>query len=438
MSLNYFKGGIHPPEQKLTALSAIEVAPIPKKVTLHLSQHIGAPAEPLVKKGDEVKVGQLIASAAAFVSAPIHASISGKVADIDNYPHPMGKYLPAIVIESNDPSQNQLNYAETPNPFTLSAEELKARIKQAGIVGLGGATFPAHVKLSPPAEKPVDTLVINGAECEPYLTADHRLMVERTKDVIAGAGILRKILGAKQVIIGVEANKPDAVDLLKQASVKEISVVSLNVKYPQGSEKHLIKTLLDREVPPPPGLPMDVGVVVQNVGTVVAVWDAVRLQKPLIERVLTVSGRGIKEPKNLLARLGTPISELVEFCGGLDEKTGKVILGGPMMGVAQYSLDVPVIKGTSGVVALLEDEVDQESYKACIRCGNCVAVCPCLLLPNMLSIYGEHGEYKLAEEDHVMMCLECGCCSYGCPAKRPIVHWIRQTKAEIMAQRKKS
>ncbi len=435
MKLSKFAGGIHPPENKLTATCPIDVAPIPGRVVLPLSQHIGAPTEPLVKKGDTVKTGQEIAKAAAFVSAPIHASISGTVVDIAPYPHSSGLKIPSIVIESGENDDNEIKLdLTTENPFVLPVEELKERIKQAGIVGLGGATFPTHVKLSPPQEKPIDTIIVNGAECEPYLTADHRLMLEKAEHLVAGAGILMKILGAKEVLIGVESNKPDAIQVLKEASVKSITTVPLKVKYPQGSEKHLIKSLLDREVPPPPGLPMDVGVVVQNVGTVVAIWEAVKYKKPLLERVLTVTGKGIKTPKNLLVRLGTPISEVIDFCGGLIDNVGKVILGGPMMGFAQHSLEVPVIKGTSGILTLLDDEVGSAEYHDCIRCGTCVANCPCILLPNLFSVYAEKAMFSESEANHVMMCLECGCCSYVCPAKRPIIHWIRQTKAVIRAK----
>lgn len=436
MKLSKFSGGVHPPDNKITSGSPVKAAPIPKRVVLPLSQHIGAPNESLVAKGDEVKIGQKIAESGAFVSAPVFASISGKVVDIAPYPHPMGSKLPAIVIEAGEQEDDKLVLEETPDPFTLPEAELKDRVKQAGIVGLGGATFPTHVKLSPPKEKPIDTVVINGAECEPYLTADHRLMLEKPEQVVNGAKIVMKILGAKQVLIGIENNKPDAVEALNKVSAQDssVTVIALKVKYPQGSEKHLIKSLLDREVPPPPGLPMDVGVVVQNVGTAVAIWEAAKYNEPLIERVVTVTGKGINTPKNLLVRLGTPINELIEFCGGLKEDVGKVILGGPMMGFAQFDLSVPVIKGTSGILVQLADEVPSAEYQTCIRCGKCVVDCPCILMPNLFGIYGEKGMFDEVEANHVMYCLECGCCSYNCPANRPLIQWIRQAKAAIRAQ----
>jgi electron transport complex protein RnfC len=433
-----FTGGIHPPANKLTAALVIEEAPVPERVILPLAQHIGAPAEAMVKVGDLVKEGQLIArNEKAFVSAPIHASIAGKVVEIAPYPHPLGHNLPAIVIQSEKEPSNPVWAPPSVDPFTQEPATLKNSIRDAGIVGMGGATFPTHVKLSPPKEKPIDTLIINGAECEPFLTADHRLMLEHSGQIIEGIRLLMHILGVERAYIGIEKNKPDAIEKLNEAADgTKIKVIGLKVKYPQGSEKHLIKALLNRAVPPPPGLPMDVGVVVQNVGTVLAVYEALCLGKPLIERVLTVTGAGIINPKNLRVRIGTPASEVIAFCGGLKDDAAKLILGGPMMGLAQYTSRVPVIKGTSGILVLTESEMSLEPYRDCIRCGKCVNICPMLLLPNQIGIYAEKGMFDEAEATGAMDCLECGCCVYVCPSKRPMVQLIKHAKAAIMARRR--
>jgi electron transport complex protein RnfC len=433
-----FTGGVHPPAKKLTAALPIEPAPIPRKVFIPLAQHIGAPAESLVAKGERVNIGQIIGrNEKAFVSAPVHASISGKVLEIAPHSHPLGPNLPAVVIEAEeDQTEPAWQLIET-DILSQKPEILKNRILEAGIVGLGGATFPTHVKLSPPQQKPIDTLIINGAECEPYLTADHRLMLEHASQIVKGIQVVMHILGVERAYIGIEQNKPDAIQTLTQATKNtKIQVVGLKVKYPQGSEKHLIKALLNREVPPPPGLPMDVGVVVQNVGTLFAIYEALYLGKPLIERVLTVTGSGIKHPKNLRVRIGTPISEVIEYCGGLTEDAGKLILGGPMMGLAQYTTQVPVIKGTSGILVQTKSEVFTSSYRDCIRCGKCVEVCPMLLLPYQIGIYAEKQMFEEAEATGTLDCLECGCCVYICPSKRPMVHMIKYAKAQIMAKRR--
>jgi len=438
MKLSRFAGGIHPEMGKPTASRPIEQAPLPEQAIIPLVQHIGAPCQPQVKPGDEVTVGQVVGQAQGFVSAAVHASISGKVTKVGPHPHPSGKEVPAVFIHAQA-EQPPLPEEREAEPLALPPEEIRRRIQEAGVVGLGGATFPTHVKLSPPEGKSIDTLIINGAECEPVLSADHRLMVERAEELVLGIRLLMRVLGVERALVGIERNKPEAISALEAAAEGTgIEVVGLPVRYPQGSEKHLIKTLLDREVPPPPGLPLDVGVVVQNVGTVCAVYDAVVRRRPLVERVVTVAGAGVREKKNLLVRIGTPVRELVELCGGLKEDAAKVILGGPMMGVAQYTLDVPVIKGTSGVVVLSRAEVEDGRYRNCIRCGKCVAACPMLLLPYLLGIYAERRLFAEAEALDVMACLECGCCVYVCPAKRPMVQLIRLVKAQIVAQRKKA
>lgn len=428
-----FERGVHPNDFKeLTAGKPVQQARIPKRVVIPLSQHIGAPAKAEVAIGDEVKRNQVIGSPPGFVSAPVHASISGKVVAISEFLHPSGRMVSSVVIESDEKDES-ITLKENPDFMKLSADEIKACIKDAGIVGLGGAAFPTSVKLSPPKEKTIDIVILNGAECEPYLTADHRLMVEKPQDIVAGLKLIMKSVGVTKGFIGIEKNKPDAIEAMKKAATNEpgIEVSPLTVKYPQGAEKMLIKALTGREVPGKGGLPMDVGVVVQNVGTALAVYEAVRLGKPLTERVVTVTGKGVNEPKNLMVRIGTLVSELVEECGGLNENAAKVISGGPMMGFAQWSLDVPVIKGTSGILVQSEDEfVSSEEYSACIRCGRCIDVCPMGLNPSMLSILAEKGHYEDAKAYNLFDCFECGSCAFVCPSKRPMVQFVRLAKSQ--------
>ncbi len=428
-----FERGIHPDEAKgFTASKSIEKARIPKRVVIPLSQHIGAPAKPEVGIGDLVKKNQLIGSSQGFVSAPAHASISGKVIAISDFLHPSGRMIPSIVIESDEKDES-ISLKENPDYLNLSPEEIKNLIKDAGIVGLGGAAFPTNVKLSPPKEKPIDTVILNGAECEPFLTADHRLMVERPQDIVNGLKLIMRSLGVAKGYIGIENNKQDAIEIMKKvvSGESDIEVSPLTVKYPQGAEKMLITAIKGREVPSK-GLPMDVGVVVQNVGTALAVYDAVRFSRPLIERVATVTGKGVREPKNMMVRIGTLISDLVEQCGGLVDGAVKVIVGGPMMGFAQWSLDVPVVKGTSGILVLTEDDyVSSEEYDACIRCGRCIDICPMGLNPSMLSILSEKGYYEETKEYNLFDCFECGSCAFVCPSKRPMVQFIRLAKSQV-------
>lgn len=438
MKLKTFKHGSHPKEFKEFAEhKLLETLPIPDEVFIPVTQHIGAPCKPCVKKGDEVKTGQLIAESAGFVSSNIHASISGKVKAVAAFPHPNGSksIMIHIVGDGND---EWIETEKVSDWEKLGKDELKKLISDAGIVGMGGAAFPTHVKLSPPKDKPIDTFIINGCECEPYLTADHRMMAEQTEKMVLGTKILMKVLDVKNGYIGIESNKPDAIEIMEKAIAGEntISVVPVQVKYPQGAEKMLIKAVVDKEVPTG-SLPMDVGAVVNNVGTAIAVAEAVIEGKPVVERVVTVTGDAINEPKNVIARIGTPFSKLLEYCGGLKPDTRKVLMGGPMMGVAQYSLEVPVVKATSGILCLSTDSVPEIKEYACIMCGKCVEACPMFLLPTRLSKAVSKEKYEMAEELGIMNCIECGSCSYVCPSNLPLVHQIRIGKLKINEKNKK-
>lgn len=431
----HFAGGIHPEYNKeITSTLAIVKMPLPEKVIIPLQQHIGAPCElsAQVDKGTRVKIGQKIADSESFVSAPIHASVSGTVTAVGPCNHPMGIRVNAVTIESDGEEQWDDDLAPAGDLEHLEAKELRRLVREAGIVGLGGATFPAHVKLSPPPEKPIDVVIINGAECEPYLTADHRVMLENTEEIVFGLKVMLKALGAGKGIIGVEDNKPDALRIMEKAVEKEdmISVASLHTKYPQGAEKMLIYVTTGRKVPAG-GLPLEVGVVNHNVGTAVAISRALRDGHPLVERVLTVTGPAVNKPANLLVRIGTPVREVIDFCGGLNDSLRKLILGGPMMGLAQPHLDAPVIKGTSGILALDEKTVSLEESGPCIRCAKCVEACPVQLLPTSIAQCAEHGLLDRAESLHALDCFECGCCAYTCPSGIPLTQWIRIAKAEI-------
>lgn len=436
------KGGVHPAEGKLSANQPITTLPLPETVSIPIAQHIGAPAKPTVKKGDQVKVGDVIAESGGFVSANIHASVSGKVLKIDNVLDTSGYKKPCVIIQREEDIWNEeiVRDETLKKEITHSAKEIVGKVLKGGIVGLGGATFPAHVKLSVPEGKKVDVLIINGVECEPYLTADHRVMLEKADEMLVGIKLLMKALGVERSIIGVENNKPDAIQHLqdKAANYKGVEVQGLKVKYPQGGEKQLIKAVVDREVPSG-GLPLDVGAVVHNVGTALAVYEAVQKDKPLIERVVTVTGQSVKQPANFMVRIGTPVNQLVEAAGGLPEDTGKVINGGPMMGKALNSLDVPVVKGTSGILIMPKEMAKRKNESTCIRCAKCVSICPMGLEPYLLIKQTQREMYDGLEANAVMDCIECGSCSYTCPAGVPLLDYIRLGKgkvSQIMRSRK--
>jgi electron transport complex protein RnfC len=392
----------------------------------------------LVAKGDKVRAGQKIGDTKAFVSAPVHASISGTVSNIAKHPHPLGQESLAIFIDSDGEDGWMEGIGSRREYSALSPQELRDIIREAGIVGMGGAAFPTHVKLTPPSDKKIDLVLLNGVECEPYLTSDHRIMVERPAEVAEGLRLIMKILGVPRAIVGIERNKPDAIGALQREFSTEpsIEVVEMKVKYPQGSEKQLIKVLAHREVPSG-GLPFDIGVVVQNVGTALAIYEAIALDKPLVERVITLSGDAIAHPSNLLVRIGTPLQDLVEECGGMLGEVGKVVVGGPMMGLAQYSLSIPVVKGTSGVLILSEDQAEMVEEGPCIRCGRCLAVCPMRLSPSLMADAVKSKDIDSAEACHLLDCMECGSCAFVCPAKRHMVQWIKYGKNEIAAKRQK-
>lgn len=435
-----FFGGVHPRYSKeLSSALPTEIMPLPERLVVHFTQNLGAPPEPVVEKGAEIKKGQVIAKPTGFVSSPVHAPTSGVVKSIDLYPHPVGTDLPAAVIIPDGKDEWMDSCDTERNMGGLEPDAIKKMIHEGGLVGMGGASFPTHVKLSPPEDKPIDLLILNGAECEPYLTADHRLMLEHPEEILEGAALFARVLGVKKVIVGIEKNKPDAIEGMRASAEKRegFSVEALSVVYPQGAEKQLIFALSRRRVPAG-GLPMDVGVLVQNVGTAFAAYEAIRFGRPLLQRVLTVTGSGIKSPKNLLARVGTTFEDIVSFCGGLGENAGKVISGGPMMGVAQYSLDTSVTKGTSGIVILSRDEIPQFVSDACIRCGRCVTVCPMRLNPSALSIFVERMFFDDAGEHNVNDCIECGCCAYVCPSKRPLVQHFRRAKAELRKKQRRA
>lgn len=434
-----FAGGVHPPEHKdLTASATIAVMPPPATVVIPLQQHIGAPCKATVKVGDRVRRGQPLGEPGGFVSAPVHASISGTVKAIEPRPHPLGGEVPAVVIESDGEDAEVGGDAGRRVDYTsLKPDQIRELVRAAGIVGMGGAAFPTHVKLTPPEGATVEQVVLNGAECEPYLTSDHRVMLERSGDVVEGLRILMYVLGAKRGVIAVEDNKADAIELLS-SRVKDdvaVKVLPLHVKYPQGAELQLIKAVTDREVAPGK-LPVSEGIVVQNVGTAVAVVEAVVRGRPLYERVVTVTGEAVARPRNVLVRVGTSFREVIDFCGGFGVPPGKVLAGGPMMGMAVKDLSVPVVKSTSGILCLPAGQVDETAYGACIKCKRCVDACPMGIVAALAGTAVEADAMGLAEQWRVMDCKECGCCGYVCPARRPLVHWFKYAKARITAARR--
>lgn len=430
-------GGVHPSDNKKWSRgSAIEPMDLPDVVNIPLSQHIGAPAVAKVAKGDKVLVGQLIAEAGGFMSANIHASVSGTVTAVDAQPNGQGLRQPMITIKrEGDEWMPEIDRSETlVEKCDLSPKEIIDKIKTAGIVGMGGATFPTHVKLMIPDGKKAEALIINGVECEPFLTSDYRTMLERGERLIAGTRILMKAVGVEKAFIGVENNKPDAIAHLRSllGSDSGISVVALKTRYPQGGEKQLIAAVTGRQVPPPPALPIDVGAVVCNASTAVAVYEAVQKNKPLIERVVTVTGKSLKEPKNLLTRMGTPVESLIAKCGGLPEGDVRVLNGGPMMGRALVNLAMPVMKGCSGIVVMSGKEVLRGEESACIKCAKCVSACPMGLEPYLISKLTRKRAWDDAESNDITSCIECGCCQFTCPANIPLLDHIRLGKQTVM------
>ena len=445
MKIKTFKiGGIHPEENKLTHEVVTQVAPLPKKAIFPLSQHIGAPATPVVQKGDKVKVGTMIADAGGFVSAPIFSSVSGTVFNIDTAIDATGYRKPAIIInveddeweETIDRSEKLEQMKEHPE---LTPEEIVTRIKSAGVVGMGGACFPTFIKLAPPPTAKAECVIINAVECEPYITADYRLMMEHTDEIIVGLELLMKGAKVTKGYIGIETNKPKAIELLTKkcaeafsASEYTVEVVPLAQRYPQGGEKQLVDAVINRQVPAPPAIPVNVRAIVQNVGTAVAVYEAVMKNKPLFERYTTVTGKKLANPGNFQVRMGTPMKDLIDACGGMPDGDNKLLAGGPMMGKALTSVEVPICKGTNSVTIISDDEARRKEPQPCIRCAKCVGVCPMGLEPYLLAKLSEVKNWERAESEDITSCIECGSCQYTCPANRPLLDNIRLGKATVM------
>lgn len=428
-----FKGGIHPSEMKeLTSEKPFEFLPLPDQIFLPLSQHAGKQALLLKKKGDAVKKGEMIAEADGFISAPVHSPVSGKINKIISLLTLTGTRSDAVVINRTDTDEEES--MEPLNPDAIAREQIIERVKQAGIVGQGGAAFPTYVKLSPPPDKKIDYVILNACECEPYLTRDYRLLIENTEEVIAGLKLILKATGVSTGIIGIEDNKPEAIKQLKTYLNKEENILlkELKTKYPQGAEKMLIKAVTGRETPPGK-LPFDVGCIIQNVGTAVSVYNAVVKGKPQTHAFITVSGLGIKEPKNLIVPVGTPLKNIIDYCGGVKDNAKKIIAGGPMMGFAQFDLNSPVTKAASGILVLTEKETSATKESNCLNCGRCLSVCPLNLAPTRLYKFARFNKFEEAIDIGILSCMECGTCAYNCPAGIPLVHWVRFGKRKSSA-----
>ncbi len=440
MKLRTFRiGGVHPEENKLTDDAVTQVAALPKQAVFPLSQHIGAPAKPIVKKGDKVKVGTMIAEAGGFVSAPVYSSVSGTVFKIDTVFDATGYRQPAIIInvegdeweETIDRSDKLETLSAHPE---LTPEEIVERIKIAGVTGMGGAGFPTFIKLCPPPTAKAECVIINGVECEPYITSDYRLMLEHADEILVGLELLMKASKVTKGYIGIEENKPAAIKLLteKTAGNPDIEIVPLAQKYPQGGEKQLVDAVIRRQVPAPPAIPVNVGAIVQNAGTAYAVYQAVMKRKPLFERYTTVTGKKLKNPGNYLVRMGTPMRDLIDVCGGMPEGDNKVLAGGPMMGKALNNIDVPVCKGTNSITILTDDDAKRKAPQPCIRCAKCVSACPMGLEPFLLATASSLHDWERVEKEDITSCIECGSCQFTCPAHRPMLDNIRLGKSTVM------
>lgn len=445
MNIRTFRiGGIHPEENKLTHEVATQVAPLPHQAIFPLSQHIGAPARPVVQKGDKVKVGTLLAEAGSFVSAPIYSSVSGTIVKIDSAIDATGYRKPAIIInvegdeweESIDRSEKLELMKDHPE---LTPEVIVNRVKDAGIVGMGGAGFPTFIKLTPPPTAKAECVIINAVECEPYITADYRLMMEHADEILVGLELLMKAAKVTTGYIGIETNKPKAIELLSEKASKafdgteyRVEVVPLKQRYPQGGEKQLVDAVIRRQVPAPPAIPVNVGAIVQNVGTAFAVYQAVMKNKPLFERYTTVTGKRLAHPGNFLVRMGTPMQDLIDLCGGMPEGDNKLLAGGPMMGKALTSTEVPICKGTNSVTILSDEDARRKEPQPCIRCAKCVGACPMGLEPYLLAKLSAFKKWEKAETEDIVSCIECGSCQFTCPAHRPLLDNIRQGKQTVM------
>jgi electron transport complex protein RnfC len=436
-----FRHGVHPPEEKeLTAHLKVRRMPFPDEVVLPVRQHAGKPAKPIVKPGDRVERGDRVAEPDGWISVPIHASASGTVTDVGLWPHQDGSYETAVRI-AVDPNSAQAPRPRMIKPWEgLEPKEIVAQVQAGGVVGLGGAAFPTHVKLAPPADKPIEVIIINGCECEPYLTTDHRLMVDYPERVHHGIRIMMRTLGVDRVMVGIEKNKPDAVVRMRETAPKDldIEILPLRVRYPQGAEKMLIEALIQREVPSG-GLPMDVGAIVQNVGSVASIAEIFETGLPLIERIVTVTGRGVKKPANLIVPVGTKIRELIEACGGFTDDAREVVSGGPMMGAAIANLDAPVTKGTCGIVVLRDVDVEERNQLPCISCGKCLDACPVFLNPQILGkLAMKYREEEMEKHHHVWDCMLCGCCSYVCPSHIPLSQLFAAARSALSRKQAKA
>ena len=440
MKLKTFSmGGVHPEENKITAEVATVVAPLPQQAIFPLSQHIGAPAKPVVNRGDKVKVGTLIAEANGFVSAPIYSSVSGTVIKVDTAIDATGYRKPAIYINvEGDEWEESIDRSETLETLDkhpeLTPEEIVNRIKVAGVTGMGGAGFPTFIKLCPPPTAKAECVILNGVECEPYITSDYRLMMEHADEILVGLDLLMKGAKVERGYIGIEDNKPEAIKLFEQKTANDprIEIVALAKKYPQGGEKQLVDAVINRQVPAPPAIPVNVGAIVQNVGTAYAVYQAVMKNKPLFERYTTVTGKQLKNPGNFLVRMGTPMRELIDLCGGMPEGDNKVLAGGPMMGKSVVSTDVTVCKGTNSITILTDADAHRKAAQPCIRCGKCVSACPMGLEPYLLATLSSFKEWERLEAEQVTSCISCGSCQFTCPSHRPILDNILQGKGVVM------